>query len=141
VKAGEADGLARQIAARLTALKDPATGGSPVLRVYRGRSIYKGSAMEDAPDLVLGLADGYRFSAETALGACPAELFTDNTEPWTGTHLLDPSLVPGILLANRPITRQRVDGRDLAPTVLASLGLPIPDAYEGASFLTEQKVS
>ncbi len=137
----QADDLARQITTKATALRDPATGTAPVLRVYRGCDIYTGSAMADAPDLVLGLADGYRFSAETALGACPAEIFADNTEPWTGTHLLDPSLVPGILLANRRLTTRRVDGRDLAPTVLAALGVPIPPEYEGRSFLPKETVS
>jgi predicted AlkP superfamily phosphohydrolase/phosphomutase len=137
----DADGIARQITETLKDVKDPATGMAPVLAVYRGRDIYTGAAAAEAPDLVLGLADGYRFSGETALGACPAELFADNTEPWTGTHLLDPRLVPGILLANRPITAPQVDGRDLAPTVLAALGVPRPAHYEGKPLVTEQKVS
>jgi len=74
-------------------------------------------------------------SSETALGGCPRELFADNDRPWSGTHLCDPAAVPGVLLANRRIASAAPSVRDLAPTVLAALDLPVPEELEGGSVL------
>jgi bisphosphoglycerate-independent phosphoglycerate mutase (AlkP superfamily) len=59
-------------------------------------------------------------------------LFEDNEKKWSGDHTIDPELVPGVLLMNRPF---RADGAhlvDLAPTLLAALGVPKDAAMEGS---------
>ena len=40
---------------------------------------------------------------ETVLGETPAELLHDNTDQWSGDHLIDPRFVPGILASSEPI--------------------------------------
>lgn len=120
---------------KLLALKDPETGLSPVKQVWRGEAIYQGPMAGQAPDLVLGLERGYRFSEETALGDAGDALFQANPLPWTGTHLVAPGLVPGVLLANAPLKTQAARGLDIAPTVLSALGLPVSEGLEGQNIL------
>ena len=87
--------------------------------------------MKNAPDLILGYNKGYRASWETVLGKFPKELLRDNTEKWSGDHLMEAELVPGILLANKKITAERPALSDLAPTVLAEFGIAKQDGMIG----------
>ena len=54
-----------------------------------------------------------------------------NREKWRGDHLIDPALVPGVLLSNAPIIAESPSILDLAPTVLELFGLEIPAQYDG----------
>ena len=135
VKPGYAVPAAGELVKKLRALKDPATGLAPVRNAWLRHEIYKGPRAADSPDIVLGLEPGYEVSSATALGGCPRELFADNDRPWSGTHLCDPAAVPGILLASRRIAAAAPGALDLAPTVLAALGLPVPEELEGGSLL------
>jgi hypothetical protein len=42
---------------------------------------------------------------------------------WGGTHLVDPSLVPGVLFCNRRLTVSDPTLYDFAPTILRFMGL------------------
>jgi bisphosphoglycerate-independent phosphoglycerate mutase (AlkP superfamily) len=88
--------------------------------------------MEEAPDLVVGYREGYRGSWKNALGGVPQSLVEDNSSKWSGDHCIDPSLVPGILLSNRPISKDDPSLMDLAPTILNLLGMPFPAAMDGS---------
>jgi len=124
VKSGaEAEALLSALAAALEHLTDPTTGGRVVHRVYRGADIYHGPSGPCAPDLYLGLERGYGVSWQTALGATPAELLEDNARKWSGTHLVDPELVPGVLFCSRPVSREAPTLYDIAPTVLRWMGM------------------
>jgi hypothetical protein len=90
--------------------------------VYLNQDIFKGPYASEAPDLYLGFNKGYRASWQTALGASPRGLIENNLKDWSGDHLVDPSLVPGILFANRKIVIQHPTLYDLAPTVLRFIG-------------------
>ncbi len=135
VKRADGAPVARDIGKKLEALVDPATGLRPVRKAFLRDEVFRGPRAAESPDIVLALEPGYEFSSETALGACPRELFAANDRPWSGTHLCDPAAVPGILCANRRIAAAAPRGLDLAPTVLAALGLPVPAECEGRSFL------
>ena len=116
------EALKREIAEKLKTWVDPLTG-TPVLHaVYLNQDIFKGTYASEAPDLYLGFNKGYRASWQTALGASPDGLIENNLKDWSGDHLVDPSLVPGILFANRHITLAHPTLYDLAPTVLRFLG-------------------
>jgi hypothetical protein len=95
--------------------------------------LYSGPYAEESPDLVVNFADGYRVSWGTALGAIPLGHFEDNVKKWSGDHLMDPSLVPGVLFMNRPFRGEGAGLADLAPTILAALGVPSGPDMEGAS--------
>ncbi len=127
IDAAGAKALAAEIAAKLRSWKDPATGEPMVKNVYIASEIYSGKAAPTGPDLVLGLNPGYRASWQTALGAAPLALVEDNKKRWSGDHLIDPSCVPGILFTNRKLEVLNPGLTNIAPTVLKSLGVPVPD--------------
>ena len=126
----EQEQLTRQLIAGLQAVRD-GNGQQVIRQVYRTDKLYSGLATELAPDLIVGYARGYRASWETCLGELTPEVLSDNPSAWSADHCADASVIPGVLCCNRPI---RVAGpalTDLAPTILAELGLPTPSTMTG----------
>lgn len=126
--------LRAALAAALTGLGDPAHNRIAIRGVVTREQVYAGPYTDEAPDLLVNFAAGYRVSWATALGGVPAGHFEDNRKKWSGDHLIDPALVPGVLLMNRPF-RDDAGLIDLAPTILAALGLPPTPVMEGESLL------
>jgi len=81
----------------LGSLRDPERGNLAVRDVVIGDQVYSGPYASEAPDLFVNFANGYRVSWETPLGGIPAGLFEDNVKKWSGDHVIDPDLVPGVL--------------------------------------------
>jgi predicted AlkP superfamily phosphohydrolase/phosphomutase len=131
VDAGQADALATEIAGSLTGLVDQERGTEAVRSVKTARELYSGAYVTEAPDVMVGFAAGYRASWTTALGGIPATLFEDNVKRWGGDHIIDPTLVPGILFMNRTFDVNGPRLVDLAPTILSSLGAPVPGVMDG----------
>lgn len=131
VEAGQAPVLTAAIRNALLEWRDPKTGDRVVRTVYDRDSLYHGPYVQDAPDLIIGYEDGYRASWQTALGAVPAAELDNNLKAWSGDHNVDPELVPGVFLINRPVVAAAPKIVDLAPTILQALGVPIPDTMEG----------
>ena len=132
---GAAD-VADAIARGLRELRDPQDGHAAVRDVFARDRVYRGTYVDAAPDLVVGFAAGYRVSWGTALGGVPRGLVEDNVKRWSGDHIVDPALVPGVLFMNRPFAGARASLEDMAPTILAALGVPPAPAMEGSSLLT-----
>lgn len=127
----QAQQLCIEIAGKLRHLTDPATG-KPVLQgVYLGSESYRGPYANNAPDIVVGYSGGYRAEDSSVLGAAPAEVLAENASLWSGDHLMDPSVVPGILFSNRRFVRTQARTIDIAPTILHSLGIQRPESMEG----------
>jgi predicted AlkP superfamily phosphohydrolase/phosphomutase len=128
--------LLDRLSAELPELVDEQTGERPVHAVYRRDRMYSGYDPEVVPDLRVANNPGYRVSWDTVLGGVPCEEVTDNVKAWGADHCsLEPSLVKGILLANRPLGDEAPDMADLAPTILEALGLPVPEGLDGDSLL------
>lgn len=132
---GDAASLSDQIAQQLKALRDPDKGQSAVKEVYKKGSIYSGGQANSAPDLVVGFQDGYRASWQTAVGGSPAILVEDNLKKWSGDHIVDPSIVPGIFLSNFRINTEDPSLMDIAPTVMSCLGMSMNN-MEGKSLIS-----
>jgi predicted AlkP superfamily phosphohydrolase/phosphomutase len=124
-----------EITRRLTGLKDTEKGQVAIRSVATSEELYRGPHVELAPDLMVNFAPGYRVSWDTPLGGIPDGLFEDNRKKWSGDHVIDPSLVPGILLVNRPLCRNEAALVDLAPTILRAFGMPENPELEGTSLL------
>jgi predicted AlkP superfamily phosphohydrolase/phosphomutase len=135
VPASERDALLAELKQRLLQWKDAATGARVVSRVDRREDVYSARHRDLAPDLVVGYHRGYRVSNESALGQVTASIVEDNKAKWSGDHCIAADEVPGVLLANRPITRADVSLVDIAPSVLAEFGVPIPAEMTGKPFL------
>jgi hypothetical protein len=103
--------------------------------VIRLTEVYHGPYLAEAAELQLAFDEGYRVSWQTALlGGLShgGPICEDNTFAWSGDHCsTDRRLVPGILLASRPIAPAPADRpygvRDIAATVLAHFGLDVSD--------------
>ena len=124
VDPAEREALVTELAARLRAVIDPATALPAVSRTYRREDVYQLSGNEDvAPDLIVGYARGVRGSDESALGALTRDVLADNTSEWSGDHCMDHLVVPGILLASRPLRRPAASIQELAASLLAEFGI------------------
>jgi predicted AlkP superfamily phosphohydrolase/phosphomutase len=128
--------LAEEIGRKLLDLTDPKTGKRVVRGVYPTSEIYRGPEAKNAPDLIIGFEEGYRASWQMALGGSSAHVFEDNMNRWCGDHLIDYHLVPGIFLSNVALKEQTPRLIDVAPTLLAALGVQnLPDDIDGESLL------
>ena len=134
VQPDEADALAADLTRQLLAFRDPAGGRQVVRRVFRSTDVFRGARVAEAPDLVVGYDVGYGASDLTTLGEVTEEVVADNTSRWSGNHLMDPEVVPGVVLANRPITGAGHDLVDVTATILAWYGLPPNPGMSGQSF-------
>jgi predicted AlkP superfamily phosphohydrolase/phosphomutase len=119
----------------LAGFRDPDSGQTAVRGVRPREAVYRGAFAEDSPDLLVDFAAGYRASWGTSMGGVPAGLVEDNTKLWSGDHIIDPTLVPGVLFMNQPFLGEGAGLEDLAPTILAALGAPIASELEGRSLL------
>ena len=92
--------LLAEIGEKLLEVRD--VDGTPVVtKVKITDEIYPGADPRIAPDLIVGYNDAYRASWDTVLGGVAPEIVEDNLDRWSGEHLIDPDLVPGVLVANR----------------------------------------
>lgn len=132
---GEAERVRGAIEKGLTGAVDAETQRVAIHSIGRREQLYAGAHQADAPDLLVNYAPGFRVSWQTALGGMPHCLFEDNTRRWSGDHIIDPEVVPGILFLNRPMRHNHADIRDLAPTILRYFGLPKHAAMERESLL------
>jgi predicted AlkP superfamily phosphohydrolase/phosphomutase len=133
----ESVALADAITARLATLVDPDTGERVVQNVYRRDDVYSGRYLENASDLQVGFADGYRVSWQTSLGGAPAGIVYPNMKKWSADHgSFDIADTSGVLITSRPLgARDRYRITDVAPSVLEYFGLtPGPD-LDGKSLL------
>ncbi|HJR53896.1 MAG TPA: alkaline phosphatase family protein [Gemmatimonadota bacterium] len=135
VDPASADRVGGEIAARLRGLADPERGAMAVRDVKLRREIWRGPHAADSPDLLLLFAEGYRVSWETGLGGVGRGWFEDNVRKWSGDHIIDPPLIPGVLFMNRPFATESPALADLAPTILDALGVPAGEHMEGTSLL------
>ncbi len=127
----ELERVKAEIIAKLEQLVDPETGQKAVKKVYDTAKEYSGPFVKNAPDLVVGYFDGFRTSWQTALGGAPKAIFEDNIKKWSGDHLIDPDLVPGVFLSNKPIKVSDPGLTDIASTILAEFGIEPPKGMEG----------
>jgi predicted AlkP superfamily phosphohydrolase/phosphomutase len=139
VDPGEARALKRELAARLSGLYDQQRARPAVRNAWPSESLYSGPYLDAAPDVIVGYAEGYRASWDSAVGRVTAEVFANNAKAWSGDHCVDPALVPGVLFSNRKIEAADPGIEDMAPTALDLFGIEPPPYMEGKSLLKPQR--
>jgi len=116
--------LLGEIARGLLRVTDPETGEPAITKVYlRDETFRDGEGRAGGPDLIVGYAAGVRASDDTSLGVVPREMFVDNTEKWSGDHIMDHEAVPGVLFSSRPLRRPARSLKELRATLLAEFGI------------------
>ena len=119
--------MALRIAEGLAAFRDPETGRRPVSRVYRAQDIYAGPHRGEGPDLVVACDRGYRVGNQTAVGGVGSRVVEPNLKQWSGDHIVAPSVVPAVIMANVPLQLEGATAYDVAPTAMSLLGLSMPE--------------
>ncbi len=127
----EAGQIKNTISEGLKQWRDTQAGTNVVKNVYFKENVFFGAHAEYAPDLFVGFNAGYRASWQTALGGVPKVLIEDNKKKWSGEHLIDSSLVPGVLFINRKTSLKQPFIIDVAPTVLSLFGIDISKGMDG----------
>jgi predicted AlkP superfamily phosphohydrolase/phosphomutase len=129
----EAPALRAEIREALLELKDDQAEETLINEVFDTHQIYNGPFTDNAPDLIVGYRRGYRASWSTVKGASGAGVVEENSRHWRGDHCIDPRLVPGVLLSNRPLEQRSAHLADIAPTILELFGIPKPGQMSGRS--------
>lgn len=135
VSTEQAPALLAEIQAALEATRDPKNGEQVVLHAYTAGEAFHGERASEGPDLVVGYNIGYSGSDASTLGEVTETELEDNTSRWSGNHLIDPRLVPGILLVNGPVAPGDYDLTDVTVSILDHYGLPPAHNMAGTSFL------
>lgn len=117
------DSLMAELRTKLLAVRDPKSQQQVITRIDLASEAYQGPYARSGPDMLVGYNRGYRAGWQTILGSIPADDLEDNTNPWSGDHCMDYTLVPGVLLSNRKIAVKMPALTDIAPTILAEFGI------------------
>jgi len=126
--------LLKEIKEKLLMIKDPETGKNVIKNVYIVNELYPNSDLENMPDMIIGYASGYRCSDESALGEFPKGILKVNTDKWSGDHCMDYTEVPGILISNKKITKDKCYLYDVTPTILKEYNINTPEHMKGSPF-------
>jgi predicted AlkP superfamily phosphohydrolase/phosphomutase len=127
------DNLVREIARKLEEYTDPKTGEKVLARAYVAKDVYTGPYAASGPDIILGFNRGYRISFKSPLGRVPKDILEDNKAKWSGDHMGAAEIMPGILLANRPVAAERPALYDLTASIMDVFGIDKPKEMIGSS--------
>ena len=136
-KGPEADALLAELKAALEAEVDPKTGQPVVLRADLASAVYASrDRLADAPDIVVGYNSGYCNSDQASVGEIPPAVLADNLGgTFNGSHLMAPEVVPGVLLATRPVRPGPHDLCDLTVELLARYNVAPGPGMQGKRVL------
>jgi predicted AlkP superfamily phosphohydrolase/phosphomutase len=127
----EAQRLKDELVARLSGLRDEERAEVGIREAFDTAKLYRGPYLREAPDLLIGFNAGYRTSWDGATGMASGPVFEDNVKAWSGDHIVDPRLVPGVFFCTEPIDAADPGLVDIAPTVLRLFGLEPPPHMDG----------
>jgi predicted AlkP superfamily phosphohydrolase/phosphomutase len=128
----EAKDLGDELSTRLLSMTDPDDGSRIVRAVYKRDDIYSGEYLNNAPDLQVGMEEGYRVSWQTTLGGSPQGIVYPNMKKWSGDHGgYDFTTTAGVLISSRPLSGSTASIVDIAPTVLKFFDVTIPGYIDG----------
>ena len=121
---------------KLRGLVDPVSGKALIEEVYRREEVYHGPFLESAPDLILVPKD---FAHQILGGPYPRNrhyrqvISTKDARKFfvNGTHRMNGMFIARgkDLHAGRSLPRLEIT--DLCPTILYSLGMPVPNGLDG----------
>lgn len=125
----EYERLRRELAEALVGMSDPLTGEPMVERVYLREELYHGPYAAAAPDLVLGLRDGY-----DPKGTFGKDRLTYKDQALVGMHTTPDALV---YIQGQHSYPRRPHITDVAPTLLQLLGVTVPADMDGRTLLCD----
>ncbi|HUK55199.1 MAG TPA: alkaline phosphatase family protein [Nitrospiria bacterium] len=122
----EYESFRARLVARLNEFRDPATGDRVVKKILTREEAFPGPYMSQAPDLTLVLRDNGFVSILNARSPLKPRPEVNGTHRHEGIFFASgKGIKKGLLAAPRSIL-------DVAPTLLYSIGLPVPEDLEGS---------
>ena len=125
-----------EIARGLSGLPDPVDGSKAIRGVKPREEVYSGPFVARRPTFSSIFRRVFEPRPVLRWAAWPISVFEDNRKKWSGDHIVDPALVPGVLFLDRPFRGESARLEDLAPTILEALGVPKGAAMEGSSLIS-----
>lgn len=126
VEATQLEGLLEEIRTKLLAWQTP-DGQNVISKVSMKHEVFRGPYSRFGPDLVIGYAPGFRASSETGLGKFAEQTLENNNEHWGADHCIDPTMVPGVLFANRKL--DNMPGLSFRDIPFLAIGKHIDQSY------------
>ena len=128
----EYEALQKEIGDALVKELDPDDKAQIFRAIYRRDEIYKGEYLRNAPDLQVGFNDGYRVGWQDTMGGVQRSFVENNTRRWSGDHCATATEISGgVFFSTKKIASESPHIMDLAPTILETLGVPLPKDYDG----------
>jgi predicted AlkP superfamily phosphohydrolase/phosphomutase len=134
----EAEALKAEIIGKLRTLRDEEAGAVGINEAFDTAKLYRGPYLSNAPDLLIGYAQGYRTSWDCASGVVAGAVFEDNVKAWSGDHCVDPREVPGVMFCSRNVPAGGPALMDIAPTALRLFGVEPPEHMDGKPLFSEE---
>ena len=113
----------------LQELRDPETGEALVEKVFKREEIYSGDFVENAPDLLLSMKDGY--TLQEGFGKDLIMPATQRHVIRSGTHRANGILFMKGKGIRKGVSIESAEVVDIAPTLLYMMGLPVPHEMDG----------
>jgi predicted AlkP superfamily phosphohydrolase/phosphomutase len=121
---------------KLQGLVDPVSGKALIEKVYRREEVYHGPFLESAPDLILFPKD---FAHQILGGPYPRNrhyrqlISTKEARKFfvNGTHRMNGMFIARGKDVHAGLRLPRLEITDLCPTILYSLGMPVPNGLDG----------
>lgn len=126
VKAGSLEQLLDELKTKLLAWKAP-DGQNVISKVSLKHEVFNGPYNRLGPDIVVGYAPGFRASSETGLGKFGEVTLEDNKDHWGADHCIDPTMVPGVLFANRDL--RNMPGLSFRDIPFLAIGKHLDQSY------------
>jgi predicted AlkP superfamily phosphohydrolase/phosphomutase len=113
-----------EVAEAIGTFTDPATGRSPVKKIWRREEVFKGKFLEQAPDLLFEPAEGYSLTH--------AKSVVEQADWVSGDHRMEGVIVAaGPAVASDAFEGEQPQLIDMAPTLLSALDVPASVAHTG----------
>ncbi len=125
VPAAEYEAFREELVRALSGLKSPSTGKALIEKIWTREEAFAGPFLSRAPDLTLYLWDGGLVSILDSDAAVKPRATPTGTHRPEGVFMARGTGIPSGLRT------EEMSILDVAPTVLYSLGLPIPEDMEG----------
>uniref|UniRef100_Q026V4 Type I phosphodiesterase/nucleotide pyrophosphatase n=1 Tax=Solibacter usitatus (strain Ellin6076) TaxID=234267 RepID=Q026V4_SOLUE len=125
VSARRYESFRRELIEKLLQFKDPRNGAPVVTRIWTREEAFAGTHMASAPDLTLSLRDGGLVSI------LPSDVLLKPRKETSGAHRPNGVFVAAGKGIRRGVSMPALSILDVAPLLLYTLGLPIPEDFEG----------
>src|SRR5258708_32129695 len=80
----EAEALKQELRTKLDRLTDASSGKIGITELFDCDAMYAGPYVDNAPDLIVGYAAGFRASWDSVMGKVTSQIFEDNLKAWSG---------------------------------------------------------